>query len=78
MAVQQPPTRSRAAARHPRRVILAAVIRRDAAQRLSLALTLLARAANEDAAHPRVAITQPADGCTATGHPTSAQEEQSV
>ena len=34
--------------RSPRRVVLEAVIRRDAAQRLSLALTLLARASDED------------------------------
>jgi hypothetical protein len=34
-------------ARSPRRVVLKAVGRRDAAQRLSLALTLLARAGGE-------------------------------
>ena len=33
--------------RSPRRVVLNAVVRRDAAQRLSLALTLLARASDE-------------------------------
>lgn len=33
--------------RPPRRVVLEAVIRRDAAQRLSLALTLLARACGD-------------------------------
>ncbi len=33
--------------RQPRRVVLEAVIRRDAAQRLSLALTLLARACGD-------------------------------
>ncbi len=36
--------------RPPRRVVLEAVVRRDAAQRLSLALTLLARACDDG--HP--------------------------
>ncbi len=40
----RPPLRQ---SRQPRRVVLEAVIRRDAAQRLSLALTLLARAGGD-------------------------------
>jgi hypothetical protein len=40
----RPPLRQ---SRQPRQVVLVAVIRRDAAQRLSLALTLLARACGE-------------------------------
>jgi hypothetical protein len=76
MATQPTHPRSRSSVRPPRRVVLEVVVRRDAAQRLSLALTLLARAANEDGADASAAVSQPTDGVTATDDPTPTQEEQ--
>ncbi len=76
MATQPPHGHSRSSARQSRRVVLDTVVRRDAAQRLSLALTLLARAACEDGASTGVASAQPSDTSPTTADLTLVQEEQ--
>ncbi|MDP9310057.1 MAG: hypothetical protein M3R24_04015 [Chloroflexota bacterium] len=78
MSTQLPKASAPSPARHQRRVVLNAVIRRDAAQRLSLALTLLARAANEDGADRNAALAQPDDLFAASDAPTPSLEEQSA
>lgn len=78
MSTQLPKASAPSPARHQRLVVLDTVIRRDAAQRLSLALTLLARAANEDGADPTAALAQPGDLFAASGEPTPSLEEQSA
>jgi hypothetical protein len=73
--VQPPPRRSQP----PRRVVLQSVARRDAAQRLSLALTLLARLgdAPRGPAGPVVTSGDGAGACLETGSSAS-QEDPSV
>lgn len=76
MATQLPHSHARSSARPPRRVVLDAVVRRDAAQRLSLALTLLARAADEDGATTGEPRVQPSDTRPTPADVTLVQKEQ--
>ncbi len=66
----RPPARR---ARPPRRVVLERVVRRDAAQRLSLALSLLARACSEQR-DPTRHVPEP-DGAALGAGPPPMQEE---
>jgi hypothetical protein len=69
----QPPLRR---SQPPRRVVLHSVARRDAAQRLSLALTLLARLGDAPGgpADPVVTSGDRAGACPATGSSVSQED----